>query len=479
MAGTRKKLIWHLYPTYLVIILLSLLAVGWYSTRSIEKLYLEQTEQQLETKANLTREFLEEHTDEACRKFGEILSARLTIILRDGRVVCDSDEDSQKMDNHGKRPEILEAYAGKRGTSIRHSDTLDKDMMYVAIPVELDGEIWGVIRTSTPVIPMIDELQAIYFKILVVGMIVAVLAAVISFLIARRINKPLAQMEKGAELFAKGDLDHRLEVPTSEEMATLAEAMNKMAAELSDRIKTLKRLENVRRDFVANVSHELKTPITAIKGFLETLENGAIEDPEDARRFIEIMTRHSDRLQAIIEDLLYLSRIEQESEKEEIELTVQRIEPVLKAAAAACEQKASEHDIKISIQCDKTIDARVNERLLEQAITNLLDNAIKYSDSGDAVEISCLESSGEIRIEVKDQGCGIPIQHQQRIFERFYRVDKARSRALGGTGLGLAIVKHIVMAHGGSVSVVSRPDQGSTFTIHLPVVKQLSLLTNF
>ena len=233
-------------------------------------------------------------------------------------------------------------------------------------------------------------------------------------------------------------------------------------------VTRLRKLENIRRDFVANVSHEIKTPITAIKGFVETLRDGAVKNPEDAERFLSIIQKHVDRLEAIVEDLLSLSRIEKEGERQEIALEDHAVREILTGAIQLCEAKASAKSVVLELSCDEDLKGKINLALLEQAVVNLIDNAIKYSDSGKRVRIEAYKEDKGFLIRVQDQGCGIEKKHLDRLFERFYRVDKARSRKLGGTGLGLAIVKHIVQAHGGSVSVESQPGKGSTFSLHLP-----------
>jgi two-component system phosphate regulon sensor histidine kinase PhoR len=233
-------------------------------------------------------------------------------------------------------------------------------------------------------------------------------------------------------------------------------------------ITRLQALETIRRDFVANVSHELKTPITAVKGALETVLNGALrEDPDAARRFLEVAARHSERLASIIDDLLALSRLEQQ-EGGALEKQVSSLEAIARGAIQLCQAKADARGIPLELQAEAGLTAAVNPQLLEQALTNLIDNAIKYSSPGSPVRINLARSPGGVVLTVRDQGIGIPAKDLPRIFERFYRVDKARSRELGGTGLGLAIVKHIVLAHGGSVRAESAPGAGSTFTIELP-----------
>ncbi|MEJ2367429.1 MAG: phosphate regulon sensor histidine kinase PhoR [Acidobacteriota bacterium] len=232
-------------------------------------------------------------------------------------------------------------------------------------------------------------------------------------------------------------------------------------------ITHLKQLENMRKDFVANVSHELKTPITSIKGFVETLKDGAVQDPEKAQAFLDIVGRQVDRLTAIIDDLLSLSRIEQDAEKHQIPLSGTELRPVLEAALAACEPRASTRGVKLSLACGDDLQALMNATLLEEAVLNLVDNAVKYSEAGGDVQVNAFPEADWIKVQVRDHGAGIPKEHLPRLFERFYRVDKARSRKMGGTGLGLAIVKHIVQAHQGEIAVESEPGKGTTFTVFL------------
>ncbi|MEJ5259045.1 MAG: ATP-binding protein [Anaerohalosphaeraceae bacterium] len=226
--------------------------------------------------------------------------------------------------------------------------------------------------------------------------------------------------------------------------------------------------QRVKSDFVANVSHELKTPVTSIKGFIETLLDGAKDNPEDLHRFLEIMRRQTERLNSIIEDLLTLSAIEQQTQESAITRQTVSLKTVLKEAVECCLHQANQKQISLQINCPDNLTAFVNSSLLIQALVNLIDNAIKYSETGQSILLQASREGPSIRIDVKDSGCGIAKEHLPRLFERFYRADKARSRALGGTGLGLAIVKHIVLAHNGTVQVDSTVGKGSTFSIFLP-----------
>lgn len=233
-------------------------------------------------------------------------------------------------------------------------------------------------------------------------------------------------------------------------------------------ITRLKRLESMRRDFVANVSHELKTPITTLKGCVETLSDGMPHDPAETARFLDMMGRHVNRLEAMVEDLLSLSRLEYEAERGEIPMESASISDVLARAVQTFSKRAEEKGMLLVLDCPDVIRATVNASLLEQAVGNLLDNAIKYSPGETRITVLATREQDQVEIRVSDEGTGIEKKHLERIFERFYRVDQARSRAMGGTGLGLAIVKHVALAHHGTISVDSVPGQGSTFILRIP-----------
>ena len=589
MSG--KRLVKSLFLSYLWIALVAVVLIGFYGAHMARELYLDRTAGDLEARARLSQrpvlELLEqdeEGVDAVCKELGKATGTRITVILPSGRVVGDTEADPKEMDNHKDRPEIREAASGAVGRSIRPSPTLKEELMYVAIPVRRNGSLAAVVRTSIPVTEINEAVGAMRQKILVAALGVSGLLAVVSLWLSARIGLPLRQMSVGAERFARGEFDHRLPRASFEEISTLAEAMNRMAEQLEERIRTvqrqqneleavlssmeegvlavdnerviinvnqtcaallglepgelkgrsvhevvrkpdlltfvesslsspssvegdllvrgkedrwlnvhgtaledakhqkigalivlhdvtrLRRLENVRRDFVANVSHELKTPITSIKGFVETLIDGALDDRENAARFLEIISRQVNRLDAIIEDLLMLSRLEKGSEEQTSRLEPGSVRDVLQAAIEMCEKKAADKNIDVQLECSAELTAPMNGHLLEQAVVNLVDNAVKYSESGGHVWVRAAQDGDAVVIRVQDGGCGIERKHLPRLFERFYRVDKARSRELGGTGLGLAIVRHIALVHRGSVSVQSEVTVGSTFSISLPAV---------
>jgi signal transduction histidine kinase len=466
-----KKLIWQLYFSYLLIMGIPVLVVTWYSSQSFRAFYLERSVEDLKTRAILIGSQIEEHIalkssggiDSLCKVISRSVNTRFTVIAPTGTVIGDSERNPDSMENHGTRPEVIAALAGKTGVTDRFSRTLMENMMYVAIPVYDAGALCAVVRTALPAHAVRAALNRLYRTITLAVLFMALFAALTSYLVSRKVSRPIAEMRLGAQRFASGDFGFKLPVTGYRETDQLATALNEMARRLT-------MLENVRKEFVANVSHELRTPLTSIKGFIETLASGAIDNRDEAKRFIGIIAAQVDRLNTIVEDLLTLSSIERDVERSEVELACGSVETVLASAVEACRPEASKKGIALALSCEKTVVANMEKTLLEHAVVNLLDNAIKYSDRDKSIMVTgAVEAErGEVTISVADQGIGIPSEHLDRIFERFYRVDKARSRKLGGTGLGLSIVKHIVAAHNGNVTVESVVGKGSTFTIHLP-----------
>ena len=474
---TRRRLLWEIFPITLAAVVLALAAITVYALRSFDGFFREQTRAELEAVAKLAGQMVAaepsladgRRIDALCKEAGRGSERRITVILPSGTVAGDSEEEPAAMKSHADREEVKAALSGKTGVATRRSQTLGRDMIYVAVPVSRGGEIVAAVRAAMPARALSDLLHALDLRVALEALAVALVAGIILLVLSRRLIRPLEEIRRGADRFRDGDLSWRVRVRGPAEVRALAETMNKMASELAARIERLRQLEEMRSEFVANVSHELKTPVTSIRGFAETLRDGAEADPKLAKQYLGIIAAQAARLSSIIEDLLQLSRIEQEMRGgSAIERARCEIRPVVEAAIGMLSAQAQEKGMRIELSCEDGLFAEMNAHLMEQAVANLVDNAIKYSDEGTAVGVKTRSEGGMVKIDVSDEGPGIPPEHRARIFERFYRIDKGRSRKLGGTGLGLAIVKHIAGLHGGSVSVESEAGKGSTFTISLP-----------
>lgn len=467
-AGSRKLSIWVYYAASVVVALISLALLAWYVNDRYQQFFTQQARTFLEDRAGIVAEQMGAGgndtlaVDEAtCQIPGSDPDTRLTIIDSGGVVLCDSQADVATMDNHGNRPEIRQAFSGKISSVTRYSNTLSATLLYVAVPVVEESSVVHVVRAAIPMSSIDNLLLEVRRTIVLAGILMALAALGMTVVLYRKINPPLKDIVKGANRFAQGRFSTKLPTYDVKEISDLAAAMNRMADQLQH-------LETVRQDFVANVSHELKTPITSIKGFVETLNDGAKLNEEDLDRFLNIILKQSNRLEAIVEDLLTLSRLESEPASELLSLSRENLGSVLTSVRDYCLSRAEAKRIDISVGCNPKVEVLADRSLLTQALINLVDNAIKYSDEDTRVEILGSERQNSVRIDVTDEGPGISADHIPRLFERFYRVDKARSRTLGGTGLGLAIVKHVTGLHSGEVSVESKPGQGSTFSIDLP-----------
>ncbi len=551
------------------------------------------TRQQLLNDARLIRSYLENtpllslspgQIDPIADHLGEQCGARVTVVGDDGVVAGDSSiplSSVPLMENHGDRPEILEAVATGIGNSIRYSNTLETDMAYVAVPFRTE-RARGVVRVALP-LQQFQWIESHIWKIVLAALgIGLVLSAVLSWGTERLVSRPIERMTEVARRQAAGDLTVTASAPTHVELSSLAAALNEMAAQSKERLSQireenaqleavlsgmaegvmvtsaegrilmvnpafkrmmdvdawclnkrpievvrnhdlqsvvesvidsapslredavidltlewsqrifqvhltpirigeqlhgvvavfhdmteLRRLEQVRKDFVANVSHELRTPLTSIKGYVETLLDGAMEDSDALRRFMTSIQHHADRLQALVEDLLQLSRIE--SGRYEVEFTACHLDRVSERVAEIFAKQIDRKQLVFSLRFETDKPARGDPELMERALSNLVDNAVKYTEKSGSIAIRTVEKDDEIILSVADTGPGIPSDALPRIFERFFRVDRARSRALGGTGLGLAIVRHTMELLNGKAWVESRLGEGATFYLSLPV----------
>ncbi len=511
-----------------------------------------------------------EELDTLIKRLGGQIETRITVISLDGDVLADSEKDPALMENHKNRLEIIQAMKDGFGTSLRYSTTIKEKMLYVAVPVERDGKVSGIIRASL----FLKEINSLLYNlkmtiIKIAGIIVAVLL-VGTFLFSRNLSRPLKELSAASRKVAGGDFNTKVFLNSKDEIKEMADSFNYM----TDQIKTLftqlscqkeelnsiissireglcvldregritisnesfrkfvqndsvkgkfywevlrknkfeelinnirnekaslvdeieinnriylcgatfchnkeeivvtlhditriKHLEETKRDFATNASHELLTPLTAIKGFVETLQ-GTNNDSEN-QHYLNIIKRHTDRVIYIVKDLLLLSQLEEKPgclELGEVDLK-SLIENILKIF----DQSLREKNLTLKFNADGNLPLiKADTFKLEQVFINLIDNAIKYTERGEIV-ISLRQNDNSVITEIQDTGICIPREHLSRIFERFYVVDKSRSRKLGGTGLGLSIVKHIVLLHSGKIDVETIPGVGTKFIVILPV----------
>jgi two-component system phosphate regulon sensor histidine kinase PhoR len=580
----RSPIFRKLLASAFFLIAVTLLVLDFYLTRYTARREVQSVEQRLEVEAWLLAAEAADIPLPKLEGWAHAVSARarsrVTVIDPQGVVLADSHHDPETMENHANRPEVRMAYQHQVGSSIRHSRTLDRDLCYLAVPLQYRGQTGHVLRLAVPLADVDAAIAAVRWRILGASLAAAVVALGIAYFFSRSFTRrigrlrafaeglvdahfpesllPAAEDELGAlahslnstatqlrdlverlslesarrqailssmvegvlavdnelrvtfcnEAFARavgfsspvperlpllelardpGLLDmltrvlvsgesvkQRLQLPAAEgrtfevQAAPLAAPSRRGAIAILHDITDLERLERVRKDFVANVSHELRTPLTAIRGYAETLLEGALEDQENNRKFLETIRAHAIRLNNIASDLLALSELESSQPTPAPEPV--SVREALAAALHTVEAEARVRDV--TLICGKLAEAQVlgNRVQLEQALANLLDNAVKFNRPGGEVRVETERiPEGKIRVSVADTGIGIPSTDRARIFERFYRVDKARSHEVGGTGLGLSIVKHIVERMRGTVTVESQLGKGSTFTVLLPL----------
>ena len=458
------------------LIAMTLIAADLLGTRAAESYFIDHLRRELEDKGRMLMSSLAiANPDPAkIRDLAKAAGARVTIVARDGRVLIDSDADASTMENHSNRPELRQAFAGTVGSITRRSPTLGMDFLYVALPVPE-----GALRLAMPLSSVQQQIGAIRYRILQ-GVAIAFLPAVLlAAFLSRRLAGRLGEITHYASELAKANFHARLRTDGNGELSLLARELAETGARMESTIRQLQaeqseleKLERIRKDFVINVSHELRTPLASIQGYTETLIDGAIDDKENNVRFLNIIRNNSERLTRLTADLLTLSRLELRTQ--ELRFASCRVDHLLADVVDTLRPIALKRNVHMIYQpgpegCEVFCDREA----FYQILSNLLDNAIKYTSEGGDIEAGwhLVDRAGGrwVEFHVRDSGVGIPAEDQPRLFERFYRVDKARSRELGGTGLGLAIVKHLVLAHNGEVRVESEAGKGSTFFFTLPV----------
>ncbi len=457
------------------LLMLALVTVDFFATNVAKDNYIQNLTGQLTDKVRmLALSFGAPETLDVdrVRRMARAAGGRITVVRADGKVLVDSEADAGGMENHRTRPELAQAFRDGSGSDIRQSATIGVSFLYVAVPVA-GGRI--AIRIAFPLAEIHRQVSQIRGKILVSTALAFLPAILIAAVLARYISKRFATIMAHAGELARGNFRSRLAQTDSSEFGQLSQTLNETAgnleqtmAQLQHEHSELEKLERIRKDFVINVSHELRTPLASIQGYTETLIDGAIADPDYNMRFLSIIRHNAERLARLTEDLLTLSRVEQQRQKFEFEIhfanalihdAFEMMRPIAeKGRIQLTEERAPEDAV---VCCDS--------EAVSQILSNLLANAIKYTPEGGRISVGAQPQGSMVEFFVRDTGVGIPEEDLPRLFERFYRVDKARSRELGGTGLGLSIVKHLVAAHSGTMRVESRVHEGSTFAFTLPV----------
>ncbi len=580
----RISLFWKLSLSTLLLLALVLLAADLLAARLLRADYINKGFEQLESLMQLAerRPPLLDNSEElrAWTAWMGQSGARVTVIAADGSVLADSRHDPVTMENHAGRPEVQQALQRGEGRAVRHSDTIGRDLLYLARRAKPAPEKPAVVlRLALPLAEIDAALAELRWRLLLVSLVILLLAGSVSFLVSRRLTRRIDELQRFANRVAEGDFRPVAAEREGDELAALARSLNQTAAHLNETINTLteernrsaavlgsmvegvavigadervvscnhafcqgvgadtadcigrplleiirqsdlvalirraltarntlrgeatlgsarprafdvtvapveaagttgvvlvlhditelRHLERIRRDFVANVSHEFKTPLTAIQGFAETLLGGALEDAQNSRRFLEIVRDHAARLGRLTDDLLKLSQIE--AGKLDLDLRPVAVADLIESCVETTKLKAAQKQLGLVVDCPADLPSiRGDSNRLGEVLQNLLDNAVQYTPAGGRITVRAARPEGQVVISVSDTGIGIPQADQERIFERFYRVDAARSREVGGTGLGLSIARHLVEAHGGRITVESEVGRGSTFSVYLP-----------
>ncbi len=393
--------------------------------------------------------------------------SRATILSVDGTVLADNGvTDMEQLENHLDRKEVKEAIENGRGYIKRYSKTLHKEMLYAAILSENGGY---VLRLAVPY-----EGLFMYLKILIPAVFFGVAVALVaSFFLAERfarsVTTPLNEIAGELRKVDKGEPEIFMKHYQYEELNVIIDAMNQMSAEIGTYVKKLELERIIRQEFFSNASHELKTPITSIKGYTELLGSGLVTKEEVQQDFLSRIEKEADHMTNLINDILMISRLE--TKDVEVEMADLQIYPLVEEMLASLDPMACDYGVKVITEC-KPLTIAANVQQIRELLNNLLVNAIKYNKPEGIVRLTITSDKKDMVLTVSDTGVGIPKEAQRRVFERFYRVDKGRSKKMGGTGLGLSIVKHIVNYYGGSIQLDSQVDVGTTFTVRLPVVKE-------
>ena len=465
----------------LAVLIVALVAVDILVSKVAENNYRESLERELGEKGRMLSLLVGGASPSKLQQLASEISrasaARITVVAADGKVLADSERNPTVMDNHKTpdRPEILSALNGAQGSSVRQSGTIGAEFLYVAVP---SGD--RALRLAMPLVEVTARVDSIRQRMLASTALAFLPAFVVAAFFARSVSSKLGSIIDYAGKLAEGDFEAKLGSSGQDELALLGqkltetgEKLNRMRETLQREHEELEKVERVRKDFVINVSHELRTPLASIQGYTETLLDGALYEEGTNVRFLNIIRQNAERLTNLASDLLTLSRIELKTQR--FQFASYYVNELLNDCVDSVRPMADKKHLKIHIEpAPEGTEVFCDSKAVHQLLGNLLDNAIKYTPEHDRIFVSASAPRRNaaglefVEFAVRDTGVGIPPEELPRLFERFYRVDKARSRELGGTGLGLAIVKHLALAHGGDVGVTSEVGKGARFYFTLP-----------
>lgn len=403
---------------------------------------------------------------DALKKIESNNTTRFTILNLKGEVLADSDiSDNLTMENHKGREEIREALSDKVGYAQRKSDTLNISMLYVA-SISKNGNY--ILRIAVPVSGLIQYLGVSLPAILVSIGITLAISVVVAERFTYTITKPLNEIAEEMLKLKDENPEFHFDDYPYEEMNVIADTTMQMSKAVNDSRNRIQFEKMVRQEFFSNASHELKTPITSVRGYVELLENGMVTDEKMKKDFLSRIKKETQNMTNLINDILMISRLE--TKEAEVVLSEVRICPLVSEVCSSLEPTAAECKVTVEMNC-RPLVMTANTAQLRELFNNLISNAIKYNKPGGKVFVTVNKEVNEIIIIVEDTGVGIPEDAKQRVFERFYRVDKGRSKKMGGTGLGLSIVKHVVNYYNGSIELESKLGEGTKFVVRLPMMQ--------
>lgn len=457
---------WKLAGTYFLLILLILAATDLYVLRTLHHGYLQTRKATSLGNANIVAitggssvPRADRNAYHMVRSFGAQMGSRILVLDAKGRVIIDSFDETGLAGRVLEHEEVRAALGGRSAAST-HVLADGERVLYAAVPLNVEGRVSGAVLLVSGIEDVYTALNEIGTRMAAVSLGSGFLAGLLSLGLAGLLTRQLNELRRAVNRMTRGHLGTQVEMKRKDELGELATAFNTMSKELA-------RMDQMRRDFLANASHELKSPLSSIKALAQSLVDGREENVKVYREFLHDIDTEIDRLTRLVNDMLEMTRLEDDTAP--LPRAEEDIAGLLKHMEALFSARAANNNVTLRSHTEKPVRWPVNRDLLTIVLVNLLDNALRYTPVGGEVTLAAAAQPEKLVITVLDTGAGIPARELSTIFERFHRVDKARSRETGGTGLGLAIVKRAVQRMGGEISVASSPGRGSVFTITLPL----------